>query len=115
MKRSRFTEERIIGILKKQEAGAKTADMCRKHGISDATFCKYKAKYGGMDVSDETRSALHRCLQRHGISRLPNVEGDKPKRSKFKRYPIGFFHIDIAEVQTAEGKFCLFVGIDRTS
>lgn len=51
-----------------------------------------------------TRSALHRCLQRHGISRLPDVEGDKPKREKFKRYPIGFFHIDIAEVQTAEGK-----------
>ncbi len=43
------------------------------------------------------------------------MEGDKPKRSKFKRYPIGFFHIDIAEVQTAEGKLHLFVGIDRTS
>ena len=62
-----------------------------------------------------TRSALHRCLQRHGISRLPDIEGDKPKRSKFRRYPIGFLHIDIAEVQTAEGKLCLFVGIDRTS
>ncbi|WCQ98680.1 hypothetical protein JHW48_12455 [Paracoccus aestuarii] len=49
------------------------------------------------------------------ISRLPDVEGDKPKRQKFKRYPIGFFHIDIAEVQTAEGKLFLFVGIDRTS
>lgn len=42
-----------------------------------------------------TRSSLHRCLQRHGISRLPDVEGDKPSRSKFKRYPIGYFHIDI--------------------
>jgi len=62
-----------------------------------------------------TRSALHRCLQRHGISRLPDIEGDKPKRQRFKRYPIGFFHIDIAEVQTAEGKLYLFVGIDRTS
>lgn len=48
MKRSRFTEEQIIGILKEQEAGAKTADVCRKHGISDSTFYKYKAKYGGM-------------------------------------------------------------------
>jgi hypothetical protein len=44
-----------------------------------------------------------------------DVEGDKPKRQKFKRYPIGFFHIDIAEVQTAEGKLYLFVGIDRTA
>jgi putative transposase len=52
MKRSRFTEEQIIGILKEQEAGAKTVDVCRKHGISDGTFYKYKAKYGGMDVSD---------------------------------------------------------------
>jgi hypothetical protein len=62
-----------------------------------------------------TRSALHRCLQRHGISRLPDVEGDKPTRQRFKRYPIGFFHMDIAELQTAEGKLYLFVAIDRTS
>lgn len=52
MKRSRFTEEQIIGILKEQEAGLPTAEVCRKHGISSATFYKYKAKYGGMDVSD---------------------------------------------------------------
>ncbi len=51
-----------------------------------------------------TRSALHRCLQRHGISRLPEVEGDKPQRRRFKRYPVGFFHIDIAEVQTTGGE-----------
>ena len=62
-----------------------------------------------------TRSSLHRCLQRHGISRLPEVEGDKPARKAFKAYPIGFFHIDLAEVQTAEGKLHLFVAIDRTS
>jgi transposase-like protein len=61
-----------------------------------------------------TRSVLHRCLQRHGISRLPDVEGDKPQRARLKRYPIGFFHIDIAEVKTAEGKLYLSVGIDRT-
>ena len=47
MKRSRFNEEQIIGILKEQEAGAKTVDVCRKHGISDATFYNWKARYGG--------------------------------------------------------------------
>ena len=62
-----------------------------------------------------TRSSLHRCLQRHGISRLPEVDGGKPRRQRFKRYPIGFFHIDIAEVQTAEGTLYLFVAIDRIS
>ena len=55
MRPSRFTEEQIIGILKEQEAGAKTVDVCRKHGISSATFYKFKAKYGGMDVSDARR------------------------------------------------------------
>ena len=54
-------------------------------------------------------------MQRHGIGRLPDVEGDKPTKQKFKSYPIGYFHIDIAEVQTAEGKLYLFVAIDRTS
>ena len=62
-----------------------------------------------------TRSSLHRCLQRYGIGRLPEVEGDKKPKKKFKDYPIGFFHIDIAELQTAEGKLYLYVAIDRTS
>ena len=62
-----------------------------------------------------TRSSLPRCLQRHGISRLPDPDGDKPRRSKFKRYPIGYFHIDIAEVRTEEGRLHLFVAVDRTS
>ena len=52
MKRSRFKEEQIIAILKEHEAGLPTAEVCRKHGISDASFYKYKAKFGGMDVSD---------------------------------------------------------------
>src|ERR1700755_28923 len=51
-----------------------------------------------------TRSSLHRCLQRHGIGRLPDVEGNKPARKKFKSYPIGYFHIDVAEVRTEQGK-----------
>jgi putative transposase len=55
MKRSRFSEEQIIGILKEQEAGAATAEVCRRHGISSATFYKWKAKYGGLDVSEARR------------------------------------------------------------
>src|SRR5690606_3059385 len=55
MKRSRFNEEQIIAILKEQEAGLGTTDLCRKHGISSATFYKWKAKYGGLEVSDARR------------------------------------------------------------
>ena len=62
-----------------------------------------------------TRSSLHRCLQRHGVSRLPEVSGDKPTKTRFKAYAIGYVHIDVAEVRTAEGKLYLFVAIDRTS
>jgi putative transposase len=55
MKRKRFTEEQIIGILREQEAGAKTADLARKYGVSEATLYNWKAKFGGMDVSDARR------------------------------------------------------------
>lgn len=68
-----------------------------------------------IDPASDTISAASICLQRDGISRMPDVEGDKPKRQQFKQYTIGFIHIDIAEVQTVERKLYLFLGIDRTS
>ena len=55
MKRNRFSEEQIIGILKEYEAGVPVADLCRKHGVSNASIYKWKAKYGGMDVSEAKR------------------------------------------------------------
>jgi hypothetical protein len=81
----------------------------RRHTLLPLDDCLYALQ---PSIPHLTRSALHRCLQRHGISRLSDIEGDKallsevegPKRQRFKRYPIGFFHIDIAEVQIAEGK-----------
>ncbi len=84
----------------------------RRHTLLPLDDCLYALQ---ATIPHLTRSSLHRCLQRHGISRLPDVEGDKPARRKLKAYPIGYFHIDIAEVRTAEGKLHLYVGIDRTS
>ena len=59
MKRTRFSEEQIIGMIKEQESGIPTAEVCRKHGISSASFYKYKAKYGGMDVRGGPRNSDH--------------------------------------------------------
>ncbi len=81
----------------------------RRHSLLPLDDCLYALQ---PSIPHLTRSALHRCLQRHGISRLPDVGGDKPKRQRFKRYPIGFFHMDIAEVQTAEGKLYLYVATE---
>ena len=84
----------------------------RRHTLLPLDDCLYALQ---ATIPHLTRSSLHRCLQRHGISRLPEVAGDKEPKRKFKTCPIGHFHIDIAEVQTAEGKLRLFVAIDRTS
>jgi transposase InsO family protein len=84
----------------------------RRHTLLPLDDCLYALQ---PTIPHLSRSSLHRCLQRHGISRLPEVDGDLPAKKKFKAYPIGFFHIDIAEVQTAEGRLYLFVAIDRTS
>src|SRR5215210_7763717 len=84
----------------------------RRHTLLPLDDCLYALQ---ATIPHLTRSSLHRCLKRHGTSRLPEVEGDKQPKRKFKSYPIGFCHIDIAEVQTAEGKLHLFVAIDRTS
>lgn len=84
----------------------------RRHTLLPLDDCLYALQ---PSLPHLTRSSLHRCLQRHGISRLPDVDGAKPKRSRFKAYPIGYFHIDIAQVSTEQGKLHLFVAIDRTS
>ena len=84
----------------------------RRHTLLALDDCLYALQ---PSIPHLSRSSLHRCLQRYGISRLPDVDGDLPAKKKFKAYPIGFFHIDIAEVQTAEGRLYLFVAIDRTS
>ena len=84
----------------------------RRHTLLPLDDCLYTLQ---PTIPHLTRSSLHRCLQRHGISRLPALEGEIAERKTFKAYPIGFFHIDIAEVRTEEGKLHLFVAIDRTS
>jgi transposase InsO family protein len=84
----------------------------RKHTLLPLDDCLYALQ---ATIPHLTRSSLHRCFQRHDISRLPEVDGNKPKRSKFSSYPIGYFHIDMAEVRTEQGKLYMFVAIDRTS
>jgi IS30 family transposase len=84
----------------------------RRHTSLPLDDCLYSLQASILHLS---QSSLHRCFQRHDISRLPEVTGNKPAKKKFKSYPIGYFHIDIAEVQTAEGKLYMFVAIDRTS
>ena len=84
----------------------------RRHTLLPLDDCLYALQ---ATIPNLSRSSLHRCLQRHGISKLPDVEGGKTAKRKFKTYPIGYLHIYIAEVRTEEGRLYLFVAIDRTS
>src|SRR5262252_9104282 len=84
----------------------------RKHTLLPLDDCLYGLQ---ATIPHLTRSSLHRCLKRHAISRLPEIAGDKVAKKPFKRYAIGYFHLDIAEVRTEEGKLYLFVAIDQTS
>lgn len=88
MKRKRFTEEQIIGVLKEHEVGAKTADLCRKHGISEATFYNWKSKYGGMDVSEAKRlKALEtengKLKRKRGLAPIDLTVSDDSNRVAF--------------------------------
>lgn len=84
----------------------------RKTTLLPLDDCLYSLQ---ASIPNLSRSSLHRLFKRHGISRLPEVDGDRKAKKKFKSYPIGYFHIDIAEVSSEEGKLYLFVAIDRTS
>src|SRR3546814_12273639 len=81
----------------------------RKHTLLPLDDCLYALQ---ATIPHLTRSSLHRLFRRHGISRLPSVEGDKPKK-RFKDYPIGYVHIDIAEVRPEDGKLHRLVATDR--
>ena len=97
-------------VLSREQEAACVA--FRKHTLLPLDDCFYALQ---ASIPTLPRSSLHRCFQRHGISRLPEIEGDRPAKKKFAKYPIGYFHIDIAEVRTEEGKLYLLVAIDRTS
>ena len=84
----------------------------RKHTLLPLDDCLYALQ---ASIPYLTRSSLHRCLVRHGINRLPALEEKNRTKKTFKPYPLGYVHIDIAEVRTEEGKLYLFVAIDRTS
>ena len=96
-------------VLTKEEEALCVA--LRKHTLLPLDDCLYALQ---ATVPHLSRSGLHRLFQRHGISRLPAVDGEKP-RKRFKSYPIGYFHLDIAEVRTEEGKLYMLVAVDRTS
>lgn len=106
---SRGSEDRAEGPSFNDPAQDEEAAIVafRRHTLLPLDDCLYALQ---PSIPHLSRSALHRCLQRHGISCLPDIEGDKRKRQR-QRYQIGFFHMDIAKVQTAEGKLYLFIAL----
>ena len=84
----------------------------RKHTLLPLDDCLYALQ---ATIPHLTRSSLHRLFQRHDISRLPDVQGEVGRKKKFRAYPIGYFHVDLAEVRTGQGKLHMFVAIDRVS
>ena len=91
-------DPRSTGLSTEQEA---IIVALRRHTLLPLDDCRYALQ---PTLPHLTRSSLHRCLQRHGLSRLPDTDGDTPQRSRFKRDPIGFFHLDRAELRTEQGK-----------
>lgn len=87
MKRKRFSEEQIIGVLKEAEAGAKTADLARRHGVSEATIYNWKAKYGGLEVSEARRLRDLGCGWTSISKRLNSIPDQAPQIEGFFLYP----------------------------
>ncbi|WP_430253327.1 IS3 family transposase [Neorhizobium sp. DAR64872/K0K18] len=122
MKKQRFTEEQIIGVLKEQEAGVKAADLCRKHGISEATFYNWKAKYGGMEVSEAKRlkaledenAKLKKLLaeQMLDVAALRELLGKKMVGPAAKREAVAHLKVTMG---LSERRACQIISADRTT
>jgi putative transposase len=120
MKRKRFTEEQIIGVLKEHELGTKTADLCRKHGISEATFYSWKSKFGGMDVSEAKRlkaletenGKLKRLLADAMLDNaaLKKLLSKKMVTPAVKREAVAHFK---SAHEMSERRACRIIGCDR--
>ena len=113
-----FVQDSPMGPAQPRSTVLSTAEEAivvafRNHTLLGLDDCLYALQ---ASIPHLTRSALHRCFKRHDISQLPQVRDKSPaKKKRFKSYPIGYFHIDLTEVRTEEGKLQLFVAIDRTS
>src|ERR1700720_4455007 len=122
MRRSRYSEEQIIGILREQEAGVATSEVCRRHGISDATFYKWKAKYGGMEVSDAKRlkaledenRRLKKLLAESMLDNaaLKDILGKKRLKPAVRRLAVARV---IEQHGFSQRRACRLIGIDHST